>query len=146
MLNAPGPLRLITRDSRVLAFMNTLQPSVERKVRTWVGTHRLPIASAVIWLLLAIWLYWRFCMMRVFDISFEAHNHLHWFRRVAAPWFYHYSVLPSLMVGVLIIVQDFAGRWQGMLSLLLLLACTFLAAVGLYSAWEDTAVLHQFVL
>jgi len=124
----------------------TLQPNAEQKVRMWVGTHRLSIVSAVVWLLIAVWIYWRFSMMRVFDASFEAHNHLHWFRCIAAPWFYSYSVFPSLILAALILVRNFTGRRRGAVSLLLLVTCTFLAGVGLYSAWEDTAVFHQFVL
>ena len=112
----------------------------------WVGTHGLSIVSAVVWLLLAVWLYLRFSMMSVFDASFEAHNHIHWFRRIAAPWFYQYSVVPSLVIAVLIIIRDFAGRGGKVLSLLLLAICAFMALVGLYAALEDTAVMHQFVL
>jgi len=126
--------------------MNTVQMGAERRVRTWVGTHRLSIASAVIWVLLALWLYFHFSMMSVFDASFEAHNHIHWFRRIAAPWFHEYSVLPSLVIALLIIIRDFAGRGRKLLSLLLLATCAFLAFIGLYAAWEDTAVMHQFVL
>jgi len=104
------------------------------------------ILWAVGWLLLAGWLCWQFSLMRQFDISFEAHNRIHWFRRVAMPWFYEYSVFPSIVVAALILIRDAVSRSPTVLTYSLSAVCAFLSGVGLYTVREHFTVMHQFVL
>ena len=104
------------------------------------------ILWAVSWLLLACWLCLQFSLMRQLDPSFAAHNHIHWFRRVAMPWFYEYSVFPSVVFAALILIRDAISRSPAVLTYSLLAVCTSLSVVGLYTVRENFAVMHQFVL
>ena len=111
----------------------------------------IPRVSSILWglgwLLLAWWLYSTLSVIRDFDgSSFEVHNQSHWFRRVAIPCFYSYSMWPSLAIILLILFRGSAGRGRVALTVVLAAVCVFLFAVGVYTVWEQTAVIHQFVL
>lgn len=147
--NASGLPRLITNVGHSFPCMTLFCASGDRQngtVRSGTIPRLSSILWAVSWLVLAGWLCWLFSWMRQFDTSFDAHNKIHWFRRVAVLWFSEYSLIPSVVVAALILFRDTIRLNNAALTYSLLAVCAFPCGAGLYTVFEHFKVMHHFVL
>ena len=114
-------------------------------------SRRLAISISIGWstlLLLGAWLLSiHLGLIHDFEsgVEFEYHNNIHWFRPIAFFWFYRFSLFPSVGLAVLILACHAVPRRSRFITWSLALSTVFLLAVGAYTVWEKSAVMHQFV-
>lgn len=113
--------------------------------------QRMAVLTSAIWVvsfLLASWLLsTHLVIIREFEsgTEFDAHNRIHWFRPIAFFWFDRFAIVPSGVLAALICARHLFRRSRSAATWTLAFLTALFLAIGAYTVWEQTAMMHHFV-